>query len=253
MTATPGSVGPTATEPRAAAPAPRFVPRFGATERTLHWVHALAFFVMLGTGLVLYLPALSNVFANRPLFKAIHLVTAVVWLAALALVAVLGNRRVLADDLGEIERFDADDVRWLRGEAARQGRFNAGQKAHAVVQAALAVLFTVSGVLLWLGERNTSFRLSGTIVLHDAAMYVAVALVLGHLFLSLVWPTTRPALRGIVRGSVDAAWAQAHHVKWRPAAGGAWTPPGAPAVGIAVVVAIAAGIGVALALSSSGI
>jgi formate dehydrogenase subunit gamma len=250
MTVTPGSASPTATERPAAA---AVVPRFGATERTLHWIHAAAFFVMLATGLVLYLPALSNVFADRPTFKAIHLVTAVVWLAALALIAILGNRRVLADDLGEIERFDDDDVRWLRGKTAPQGRFNAGQKAHAVVQGALAVLFTVSGVLLWLGERNTSFRLSGTIVLHDGAMYVAVVLVLGHLFLSLVWPTTRPALRGIVRGSVDAAWARAHHAKWRPASAPDWVPPGAAAVGVAALVAVAAGIAVALALSSSGV
>jgi formate dehydrogenase subunit gamma len=208
---------------------------------------------MLGTGLVLYLPALSNVFANRPVFKAIHLVTAVVWLAALMLIGVLGNRRVLADDLGEIERFDDDDVRWLGGTAAPQGRFNAGQKAHAVVQAALAVLFTVSGLLLWLGERNTSFRLSGTIVLHDGAMYVAVALVIGHLFLSLVWPTTRPALRGIVRGSVDAAWARAHHSRWRPTVQPQWTTPGIAALVVAAIVVAAAGFAVGLALSSSGV
>jgi formate dehydrogenase subunit gamma len=250
MTATPGSASPTAGEVGAA---PRFVPRFGATERTLHWVHAAAFFVMLGTGLVLYLPVLSNAFANRPVFKAIHLVTAVVWLAALALIGLLGNRRVLADDVGEIERFDDDDVRWLQGKGAPQGRFNAGQKAHAVFQGALAVLFTVSGLLLWLGERNTSFRLSGTIVLHDGAMYVAAALVIGHLFLSLVWPTTRPALRGMVRGSVDAAWARIHHAKWRPAAEPAWTTPGVAALLVAAIVMVAAGVAVGLALSSSGV
>lgn len=206
-TPTHGSAAATATESGRVA-------RFDATERLLHWVHALAFFVLLGSGLVLYLPSLADWFGNRPLAKTIHLIAAVAWLVALAAIALAGNRRTLARDRREIERFDADDLAWLRGRPAPQGRFNAGQKAHAIIQAALAVLFTVSGVLLWLGERNTSFRLDGTIVLHDGAMFVAVALVIGHLFLALVWPTTRPALRGMVRGDVDAEWAAEHHEKW---------------------------------------
>jgi formate dehydrogenase subunit gamma len=206
-TPTHGSAAATATERERVA-------RFDATERLLHWVHALAFFVLLGSGLILYLPSLADAFGNRPLAKDIHLITAIVWFAALLAIGLLGNRRALGRDRREIERFDADDLAWLRGRPAPQGRFNAGQKAHAILQAALAVLFTVSGVLLWLGERNTSFRLDGTIVLHDGAMFVAVALVAGHLFLALVWPTTRPALRGMVRGDVDAEWAAEHHTKW---------------------------------------
>lgn len=209
-TPTRGSAAATASPER-----PR-IARFGATERLLHWVHAIAFFVLLGSGLVLYLPALADAFGNRPVAKTVHLITAVAWLAALVAIVLLGNRRALSRDRREIERLDADDLAWLRGRGAPQGRFNAGQKVHAIVQAALAVLFTVSGALLWLGERNTDFRLSGTIVLHDAAMFVAVVLVLGHLFLALVWPTTRPALRGMVRGDVDAAWAAEHHGKWFP-------------------------------------
>ena len=67
-TSTPGSGTPTAmaeaaTRSPAAAPArPRgraTCKRFTLTERLLHWVHASAFFVLLGSGLVLYLPALS--------------------------------------------------------------------------------------------------------------------------------------------------------------------------------------------------
>ena len=134
---------------------------------------------MFATGLVLYMPALAQLFSSRPIVKGIHLVAAVAWLTALALVALLGDRRALRRTRRELERFDADDLRWLRRRPAPQGRFNAGQKAHAIVQAALALLFTVSGALLWLGERNTDLRLPGTIALHDASMVVAGALVAG--------------------------------------------------------------------------
>ena len=37
----------------------RFVRRFSRTERTLHWVNAAGFLLLLATGLILYLPRLS--------------------------------------------------------------------------------------------------------------------------------------------------------------------------------------------------
>ena len=45
------------------------IERFGRTERALHWVHATGFFAMLATGLVLYLPALSELVARRNLVR----------------------------------------------------------------------------------------------------------------------------------------------------------------------------------------
>ena len=78
----------------------------------------------------------------------------------------------------------------------------------------LRALFAVSGMLLWLGERDTRFRLDGTIVLHDVLTYASVALVAGHLYLAVIHPTTRHALRGITRGSVREDWAREHHAKW---------------------------------------
>ena len=136
---------------------------------------------------------------------------------AILLVAVLGNRRAVAATVREIDRFDGDDRRFLAGHvSAPQGRFNAGQKVNAILTAAFAVLFFVSGLLLWAGEQDTRFRLDGTVFLHDALMYVSVVVVVGHLYLALVHPSTRHALRGMTLGTVRADWARAHHAKWRP-------------------------------------
>lgn len=210
----------TATEPRIAGPQAgrrrRYVERFTLTERLLHWVHAGAFFVLLGSGLILYLPALSTAVGRRPLIKDIHFWTGISWAGALVLIAVLGNRRALLRTAREIDLFDRDDFRFLRGELGRpQGRFNAGQKVNAIVTAAFAVLFFASGLLLWMGERNTDIRLAGTLYLHDALMYTSVVIVLGHLYLALINPSTRPALRGMVLGSVREDWAVSHHAKWQ--------------------------------------
>ena len=198
-----------------AADGPRYVRRFTRTERSLHWIHAAAFFVLLGSGLVLYLPPLSTAVGRRPLVKDVHWWTAVSWAGAMVLVALLGNRRAVLRAAREIDAFDADDRRFLRGNLrAPQGRFNAGQKVNAILTAAFAVLFAVSGALLWLGERDHAFRLSGTVFLHDALMYVSLVLLVGHLYLAVIYPRTRHAMRGITLGMVREEWAREHHAKW---------------------------------------
>lgn len=190
------------------------VRRFGPTERALHWAHATGFTAMLATGLILYLPALSELVARRNLVKNVHLFSAVAWALAIVLVVVLGDRRRLAADWHEIETLDADDRRWLRGRSAPQGRFNAGQKLNALLTASFAALFVVSGFFLWLGERDHRFLLDGAGTVHDTVMLVSVALLAGHLYLAVIHPSTRHALRGMTLGDVREDWAREHHPKW---------------------------------------
>ncbi len=202
----------------------------------MHWVHATAFLILLGSGLCLYLPSLAEVVSRRPLVKGIHIYTAVAWAIALVLIALVGDRRSLARTAREIDRFDADDREWLRrwhapqgrlnaGQKlnaaitagrrhAAQGRLNAGQKLNAAITAAFALLFVVSGFFLWYGERDTRFRLPSALLVHDWLMYVSFVLFIGHLFLAVIYPKTRHALNGITRGWVDEDWALQHHRKW---------------------------------------
>lgn len=248
------------TERPSAAPGPSTAPgrvhRFSVTERVLHAVHGSAFLVMLATGLVLFLPALAAVFANRPVVKAIHLAVAALWLTALVLIAILGDRGILRRTRRQMEGMTREDLRWLRTHAARvrpQGRFNGGQKLNAVAQAAFAVLFFVSGTLMWLGERNTAFRLPGTIALHDLTMLFATGFVIGHVWIALS-RAGRPALRGLVDGTVPTSYARGHHAAWDPDQEptehltATWTPPriaAATAVAVAgiTVAALLAGLG----------
>ena len=180
----------------------------------MHWVHALAFVLLLVTGLCLYLPSLSELVSRRPLLKGIHIWTAVGWAVALALIFLLGDRGALRRTAQEIDRFDADDRAWLRRRGAPQGRLNAGQKLNAIITAAFALLFALTGFFLWYGERNTRFRLPSALLVHDWLMYVSFILFMGHLYLSLLYPKTRHALSGITRGWVDEEWALKHHRTW---------------------------------------
>ena len=178
------------------------VQRWTLTERALHWVHAAAFIVLLGSGLCLYLPSLSELVSRRPLLKDIHIYTAASWAGAIVLILVFGNHRTYRRTLRELDTLDPD------------GRMNRGQQLNTIVTVAFAILFSVSGFLLWYGERDTRFRFAGTLLVHDWLMYVAFVLFLGHLYYALILPSTRHSLNGMTRGWVREEWAARRHPGW---------------------------------------
>ena len=137
-----------------------YVKRFSRTERTVHWVNASAFLLLLVTGMALYIPSIEVLLGRRPLLKDIHFWAGVCWLPA------------------------------------------------------FAVLFLVSGLLLWAGERNTRFRFASTVVLHDGLFFAAFGLLVGHLYLTLIHPATRHSLRGMTLGTVKEEWAEQHYPRW---------------------------------------
>jgi formate dehydrogenase gamma subunit len=177
---------------------------------------------MLATGLILYLPAFAELAANRMLWKSIHLGAAIAFWSGLVIV-VLSDPRSLRQTAAEVDRFDEDDARWLRwavtrrGSEPAQGRFNAGQKLNVAVVFGLMVVFSVSGLLMYLQETDAAVRgRTSAILVHDVATWIAVPLIAGHLFLVLVNPSTRHSLRGMVLGTVRRDWARRHHAKWEP-------------------------------------
>jgi len=175
--------------------------RFSRTERTLHWVNAAGFLLLLASGLVLYLPRLSILVGRRPLVKDVHFWGGVGWIAALVLVALLGDRRGLLRTARDLERL-------------QPSRFNVGQKVNAILTAAFACLFLASGLLLFLGERDTRFRFASTVLLHDVLLYASLTLLVGHLYLAVIHPATRHSLRGMTTGRVSEEWARRHYPRW---------------------------------------
>jgi formate dehydrogenase subunit gamma len=198
------------------------VARFGRTERAAHWLLAGTFLVMTGSGLALYLPSLSNLVA-RPTAKAWHLWSAAVLGIGIVALVALGNRRALGATARDLERLDRDDAEWILGAPKRfvtggiappQGRFNAGQKLNAAITLGLMVVMAVTGLLLWYGEQDTSYRYAGTVYVHDWGAWLLMVLVAGHIYLAVLHPATRHALRGMTVGDVDREWAVRHHAKW---------------------------------------
>ena len=103
---------------------------------------------------------------------------------------------------------------WNGRPAPPQGRFNAGQKLNASLVGGLMLAMYATGGLLWYGERDTSYRFAGTVIVHDWATLILMVLVAGHLYLAVLHPATRHALRGMTVGDVEEQWARRHHAKW---------------------------------------
>ena len=188
--------------------------RFTVTERAAHWLTALAFFSMLGSGVLI---GRSGSFHS--LMYAWHLASAGVLAAGVALLILGGNRRALARTSRELRHFDGSDRRWLAAfpgvmlngdPEPPAGRFNAGQKVNFVLISLLLALLLVTGIQTIVVGPHHNLIFAG----HKLATIGACALVGGHLYMALLNPPTRPALRGMLTGEVDEAWAAGHHALW---------------------------------------
>ena len=80
------------------------VPRFSRAERTLHWLLASTFLTMLATGLILELPALAELAADRRLWKSIHLGAAIGFWAGLVVLVASDTGGRLRRTAAEVDR-----------------------------------------------------------------------------------------------------------------------------------------------------
>jgi len=201
------------------------VRRFSSAERMVHWVFAIAFLLLLFSGLGLWLPPGSNpVLDHRDLVRTVHLDAALVLIGTL--IPAMGKGAPINDLWHQVEWFDRDDWAWLRRIVVPaplrrqplppQGRFNAGQKLNSIAIGASTVGFIVTGTMMWQGEHLPTSISEAADTWHLWLMGLVIPLIAGHLVLSMVLPSTRPALRGILFGSVRADFAARRHGRWTP-------------------------------------
>ncbi len=198
---------------------PDRVPRFGRTTRWFHWTFALSFLALAASGSLLLARAeLALAAATVQTLIDAHEISAVVFLSAPWLVALSGDRRAWLADLAETARLGRDDLLWLarqplamlgKAELPPQHKLNAGQKLNALAVGAISGAMAASGLWLW-NEPGSFFAL----LVHVAGFLAWLPAIAVHLFMALVNPSTRPALRAMVVGDVDRAWAAHHHARW---------------------------------------
>jgi formate dehydrogenase subunit gamma len=195
---------------------PDRVQRFTVSERAIHWLTALAFFILLVSGLIV-----GRRGTFHEVMYALHLASAGVLLASVALITIAGDRRAVSRTARELRNLQPEDRAWLwalptrisaGGPEPPAGRFNAGQKVNYVLVVILLGLLYVTGVDTIIAGTHHNLVFAG----HKFATIALGVLVAGHLYMALVNRGTRPALRGMLTGKVDRAWAREHYSLWEP-------------------------------------
>lgn len=195
--------------------------RFDRTERWLHWVNAVLVGVLVATGAVLYWGELASIVGRRALFKEIHVIAGICLPVPFLLALPGGRGRRLRRDLGALNRFTADDFRWLRSRGedptVRLGKFNPGQKLNAAfVAAALVTMLATGLVLRFFSPFPLAWRTGATFI-HDWTALALGLAIIGHVWLAMADPD---ALRGMVSGKVPVWWARQKRPRWYDEVGG---------------------------------
>jgi formate dehydrogenase subunit gamma len=192
---------------------PSRILRFTLSERIVHWLVAAAFATMLlsGTQVPRHWGLSSGYFD-------VHIGAAIVLAGGLLGIMLVGNGRALRRTAVELTRLDPLDRRWLQRAPAHMlareqpppaGRFNGGQKINAQLSwIGLAILYASGIAVTFLGNSPPEN------VIHSGMAVAMTVLIAGHVYMAVLNPATRHALRGMTVGDVDRSWARDHHPRW---------------------------------------
>jgi len=198
--------------------------RFSFVVRALHWANALLFGVLIATAAVLYIGQLSVIVGRRELVRQIHVIAGLA-LPLPVLLALAGPwRRPVSADIRALNRFDADDLRWLRsrvpgrrarairkGSPVRLGKFNPGQKLNAAFTAGTIVVMLATGSIMFWNRYFAVNTRTGATFVHDWLAISIGFVVAGHIYMAV---SDGDSFWSMVRGWVPADWARRHRSRW---------------------------------------
>ncbi|HEY2020038.1 formate dehydrogenase subunit gamma [Paraburkholderia sp.] len=196
----------------------RLIVRYTPNERTNHWITAISFVLLAISGLAMFHPAMSWLYAilgGGQWTRILHpFIGCVMFVSFLILALRFWHHNYL----------DKADVQWMRqiGDVLNNredklpaiGKYNAGQKLLFFTMVVCLVLLLASGIVIW--RRYFSFYFPIGIIRLAAVVHAAVAFVLMvgivvHIYAAL-W--IKGSVGAMTRGTVTYGWARKHHPNW---------------------------------------
>jgi formate dehydrogenase subunit gamma len=192
--------------------------RYTPNERTNHWITAISFVLLALSGLAMFHPAMSWLYAllgGGQWTRILHpFIGCVMFLSFLILALRFWHHNYL----------DRNDVQWMKqiGDVLTNqedklpeiGKYNAGQKLLFFTMVTCLLLLLASGIVIW--RRYFSFyfpieiiRLAA--VVHAAAAFVLIVGIVVHIYAAL-W--IKGSIGAMTRGTVTLGWARKHHPRW---------------------------------------
>lgn len=193
-----------------------YVDRFNTTDRVLHWVVAITFFLLVLSGAGLFAHTFFgyfSLFGGPQQGIMVHKWAGVIFF----IFSILLFLRHAADTC----RFDADDRRWIvkvGGYLSRkrheipQGKFNAGQKLFSIFSGVATLVMGVTGLLIWDPTAYSRGLTQFSLMVHGLFFTLFMVGMVVHIYLATVGnPGT---LEGMLWGRVTKGWARKHASKW---------------------------------------
>ena len=195
------------------------VHRFTDYERILHWVLAIVFIFLAGTGLILLfgrpllIPVLGHEFFSvlASASKEGHNLFGPIFFVSLLLMLFRFVRRNI---------YAKGDLTWLLKGGGLIGKshvtggfFNMGEKTWYWIVILIGLAISVSGLVLVspnFGQGRVIMELSH--VVHGIAAIILVSVSFGHIYLAS--KGTEGTLESMKTGYVDIKWAEEHHDRW---------------------------------------
>ncbi len=187
-----------------------WIKRFHKTEILLHWANAVPFLILLLSGFWLALEGWLGM-QRGEFLSDLHKIMGIVLICLPPIVSLAGKTEVITQDLTDIASFGDLDKQWIQAQRTHQHsaqeKFNFGQKINALASLVNSILLQLTGVWLWLAPQGMAPRW-----LHTLIACAALVLVMGHLFMALVNPSTKKGLPGMFNGGfVPREYMEEHH------------------------------------------
>lgn len=201
------------------------VRRFTTVEIVYHAIQLVLYLILFVSGGMILLQRLFEVeIVDLVVTAKIHRVTGFVLIAFIAQIIVISifskNFRPLWETFLDTFKWFYRDIVWLikmlghtfasRVKLPPSERFNTGQKLHLLVIYFLLLVYASTGLIMIFVPGAF-----GPWVVHAICFAPSVLFLAIHLFLSIINPPTRKAIKGIVTGYVPLDYAREHHALWQ--------------------------------------
>ena len=201
------------------------VRRYSGSARLNHWIMAIAFVLLLVSGLSLFHPGLfflSGFFGGGSIVRWLHPWAGVVFAASFLGLFVRFFPQNLPEKTDFVWLGRLKDVLTARDEFLPEvGKYNAGQKLVFWSQAILVPIMLVTGIGLWdtgLAYLEQTFAFKATIdqrriaaLVHSMAAVTAILIWIVHVY-AAIW--VRGTIGAMTRGVVSGGWGWRHHRRW---------------------------------------
>lgn len=200
--------------------------RFSKAFVWAHAVNAISFFALYITALPMYTDFfnwLYPVLGGPANARLLHRIFAVLFCTP-TFIYLIFDRKGFFRWMKELVTWKKRDLQFFtefvkelfgfKFKHIRQTFFNAGEKINSLIQIFCAILVIVSGFTMWFPEYFPRAVVQWGYFLHNVGFGLGIAVIVGHVYLSVVHKHSRPGYSGVITGKVPAWWAKSHYADW---------------------------------------